>query len=110
MDQTQTVNCIATFHMHLQNILLLIPQIFHEIDVQQLSTFTPLLEFLIVLAQLWEKNVPSWSNIAQHLTLLPDGKCRLTLTNSPRVKTELPTNVRIIFDSDSFKLKQVSIV
>ena len=48
-----------------QNILLLIPQIFPEIAVQQLSTFTPLLEFLIVLAQLWEKNVPSWSNIAQ---------------------------------------------
>jgi hypothetical protein len=45
-----------------------------------------------------------------NLTLLPDGKCRLTLTNSPRVKTELPTNLRIIFDSDSFKLKQASIV
>jgi hypothetical protein len=45
-----------------------------------------------------------------NLTLLPDGKCRLTLTNSPRVKTEIPTKVRIIVDSDSFKLKQVSIV
>jgi hypothetical protein len=45
-----------------------------------------------------------------NLTLLPDGGCRFTMTNSPRVKTELPTNIRIIFDADSFKLKEVSTV
>lgn len=45
-----------------------------------------------------------------NLTLLPDGGCRFIMTNSPRVKTELRTNVRVIFDADSFKLKEVSLV
>ena len=45
-----------------------------------------------------------------NLTLLPDGGCRFVMTNSPRVKTELPTNVRVIFDADSFKLKEVSML
>ena len=48
-----------------QNILLLIPQIFPGQDVYHFGIFMPLLEFLIVLARLWEKNVLSWSNIAQ---------------------------------------------
>ena len=41
-----------------------------------------------------------------NLTLLPDGGCRFVMTNSPRVKTELQTNVRVIFDADSFKAQQ----
>lgn len=45
-----------------------------------------------------------------NLTLLPDGGCRFVMTNSPRVKTELQTNVRVIFDADSFKLKEVSLI
>lgn len=45
-----------------------------------------------------------------NLTLLPDGGCRFVMTNSPRVKTELQTNVRVIFDADSFKLKEVSML
>lgn len=81
----------------MKNIEFWTRQLNGEVDLSQLNKPT---------------NKPQQVDIVKeyNLTLLPDGGCRFVMTNSPRVKTELQTNVRVIFDADSFKLKEVSML